>query len=170
MKKRTIIMTIICILNLSLSQAQNPPSLNWLKIQTPHFEIVFPEEISSEAQRTANTLEHIYPANVKSLKVNPKPVSVLLFNQTTISNAYAGLGPRRMGWNTTPFQFNDLGSTDWLSNLSLHEYRHVVQMTKNNEHITKLLGFFYGDNGQMFGRWSIPSWFFEGDAVYTETV
>lgn len=168
--KRFYFILIALFFSFQLISQQNPPNILWKNIETEHFNIIFPKEITPSAQIIANTLEWVSKYDTLSLKANVKPLSVLLFNQSNTSNAYAALMPRRMAWYLTPPQtVENLGSTDWAQNLAIHEYRHIVQYQKNKQHFTKFITFFFGDVGQNMMRWSIPDWFFEGDAICVET-
>lgn len=71
----------------------------------------------------------------------------------------------------TPLQNGlELGSTNWTDNLAVHEYRHVHQFSNFRKGASKLLYLLAGQEGQSLANAaSIPDWFFEGDAVYTET-
>lgn len=40
---------------------QNPSSIDWRKIDTEHFELIFPAEVTEDAQRVAHLLEKVYP-------------------------------------------------------------------------------------------------------------
>ena len=151
-------------------QNQNPPGILWKSIKTEHFKIIFPDKIEFNAQTIANTLEHVYKFDTKTLKTDVKSLSVILYNQSNVSNAYAALMPRRMAWYLTPPQsVTNLGNTDWYQNLAIHEYRHIVQYQKNKKYFTKFASILFGDIGQSLTRWSIPDWFFEGDAICMET-
>ncbi|MGA3015410.1 MAG: hypothetical protein ABSD71_15405, partial [Bacteroidales bacterium] len=59
---------------------------------------------------------------------------------------------------------------EWLEQLAIHEYRHVVQVSKMKQGFTKVLSWVLGEQatGGVLGLY-IPSWFLEGDAVSTET-
>lgn len=162
---------LLMFLSIFLARAQqNPPDILWKNIKSEHFKVIFPQEIENEAQRIAKTLEWAYQYNTKSLKIKPKPISIVLYNRSNTSNAYAALGPRRMGWYLTPSQtVTNLGSVDWVQTLAIHEYRHIVQYAKNRQHFTKFVTYFFGDMGQYMMRWSIPDWFYEGDAIAMET-
>jgi hypothetical protein len=139
-------------------------------LKSENFKVIFPAEIETEAQRIANTLEWVYNKNTKSLNIKPKPVPLVLYNRSMTSNAFAGLAPRRMGWYLNPPQsVTELGSLDWVDMLAIHEYRHIVQYAKNKQNFTKFMTYLYGDAGQSMMRWTIPDWFFEGDAVVMET-
>ncbi|MFN8259098.1 MAG: hypothetical protein U0W24_25640 [Bacteroidales bacterium] len=170
MKKQLLVYSLWVISLFVQAQDQNPPDLLWKSIRTKNFEVIFPVEIEKSAQRVTNTLEWVFAKNFQSMHTTPKPVELILFNQSTNSNAYASLAPRYMGWYLTPPQsVIELGSTEWLQTLSLHEFRHIVQYSKNNSHFTKFMTYLFGDIGQVMMQWSIPDWFFEGDAIVMET-
>ncbi len=82
-----------------------------------------------------------------------------------------GLAPFRSEFYTTaPQNAFELGAVDWVSNLAIHEYRHVHQYGNFNKGLSKLASFILGQEGQAVANAaSIPDWFFEGDAVYSET-
>ncbi|MEJ6982290.1 hypothetical protein WG906_17630 [Pedobacter sp. P351] len=143
---------------------QNPPSLKWNQINTPNFQIIYPSDFEEEGQRMANTLEGIISSVSKSLGKQPRKISVILQNQNTFSNGFVQLAPRRSELIATPSQSFDF--QNWLNTVSIHELRHVVQFDK-------LTGKFNKPPLEnlalaMFGI-TLPSWFFEGDAVTTET-
>jgi hypothetical protein len=168
--KNLLLVLILLITITGFAQKQNPPQILWKSIKTENFKVIFPDEIEAEAQRITNTLEWVYKFDTKTLDVKPKPVSIVLYNHSTTSNAYAGLAPRRMGWYLRPPQaVSNLGSMDWAQLLAIHEYRHIVQYAKNKKHFTKFMTYLFGDMGQIMTRWSIPDWFFEGDAIVLET-
>ncbi len=166
-----IFINILMISALS-AQKQNPPTIKWKKIDTEHFEIVFPENLKHEGTRVANLLEHVYTPVSKNFNIKPKPISLFLFNQLSISNAYVALAPRRTIWYNTPSQEIDLlGTIDWYETLSVHEFRHVVQYEKTRRGFTKFASILFGDYGHMiFSHLSVPPWFWEGDAVLSETI
>ncbi|QEC53120.1 hypothetical protein [Anseongella ginsenosidimutans] len=145
---------------------QNPPGLNWKKIETPHFQLLFPESISAEAQRTANILEHLREYESAIFGPFPEKTPVILQNQTVISNGFVIMGPRRVELFTTPPQDNE--PVDWMTRLAAHELRHVAQI--NHVIRTKKIRFPLIQEFQfaIFGA-SIPIWLIEGDAVITET-
>jgi hypothetical protein len=113
----------------------------------------------------ANTLEGIIGKVSSSLEKKPKRISIILQNQGTSANGFVQLAPRRSEFFATPSQSFDY--QNWLNSLAVHELRHVVQFDK----LTGAYNFPPFENLAlaMFGI-SLPSWFFEGDAVTTETV
>ncbi len=125
---KNILLLISFVFSFSIfSQEQNVPDILWKSISSENFKVIFPSEIESEAQRIANTLEWVYDFDTKTLDSKPKPISIILYNRSNISNAYAALAPRRMGWYLTPPQtVTNLGGGDWAQLLAIHEYRMLL--------------------------------------------
>ena len=165
----TITLFILCFSSIDIfgqifDNEQNPPSLKWMQINTENFQIIYPLELSDEAQRMSNTLQHIIKSVGKSLNKTPNKISVILQNQSVLSNGFVQLGPRRSEFFTTPPQ--DLDFQDWLNSLAVHELRHVVQFDKLTG---KLKAPFFEELALAFFGISLPPWFYEGDAVGVET-
>ncbi|GAB4043583.1 hypothetical protein [Spirosoma litoris] len=150
---------------------QNPASLRWYRITTPHFRVLYPSGIDSTAQRTANRLESLYEPASASLEKQPRRISVLLQNQTTNSNGFVTLFPRRSEFFAVPPQDPGLlGTFNWLDLLAVHEYRHVVQNDKALQGYGRVLYSLLGNPGLFFPLLTVPDWFAEGDAVSNETL
>ncbi|MEO7801842.1 MAG: hypothetical protein ABIR81_07575 [Ginsengibacter sp.] len=169
-------LTFFCLLLFSLkSLAQefggNKPSIKWKQIVTSKARIIFPSAMDSQAIHIANTIQQIDAVSAQSIGVRSKPVSLVLQNQTTISNGYVSLGPFRSEFYLTPLQNSfELGSLPWSDQLAIHEYRHVQQYNNFNIGLSKIFSTIFGQQGQAFANnVAIPNWFFEGDAVYNET-
>ncbi len=98
---------------------------------------------------------------------------MVLQNTYPVANGSVGFAPRKSEWYHQPFLptiFAGSGVDDWYDLLASHEYRHVVQLDAANTGSTKLMSLLFGDTGrQAMTFLSIPSWFFEGDAVGMET-
>lgn len=149
---------------------QNPPDIRWKKIETPHFEIVFPQEISNEALRVADRMEILYGPLSKTLSVNRKPFTLVLSNQGAVANGYVTLAPRKSEWYHQPSQGTFTGSGEWFNLLAVHEGRHMVQFDKVNTGFTRFAGWLLGETGVLgLSMFSIPLWWWEGDAVGMET-
>lgn len=150
---------------------QNPTSLRWYRLSTPHFRVLYPNGFDSTAQRTAQRLESLYEPVSASLNRRPRRISVLLQNQTTVSNGFVTLLPRRSEFFAVPPQDPGLlGTYNWLDLLAVHEYRHVVQNEKALQHYGRVLYTLLGNTGLYFPLLTVPDWFAEGDAVSTETL
>ena len=146
---------------------QSPSSLKWKKIEGPHFQVIYPEEIEQGANKVLLLLEKNYFINSNQLGKQPRKVPVVLHNHTVRSNGFVVWAPRRMEF----FMYPDVNpiSQDWYSHLSLHEFRHIVQLEKLNQGITKILTTVLGEQGIGPAIAMVPFWFLEGDAIYAET-
>ena len=152
-----------------INSRQNPPGLDWKVIETPHFEVIFPKAIEKDGQRVANTLEHVYPHVWKTLQHEPDRVSVILQANLAESNGFSNPRPRRIEFFNVPPQGAFLGPSDWYSMLSVHEFRHLSQFDKLNHGFTRFLYYLTGSTAHSMSFFCTPGWFFEGDAVCTET-
>ncbi|MEL6413184.1 MAG: hypothetical protein AAFQ08_03615, partial [Bacteroidota bacterium] len=142
-------------------------------MQTPHFDIIFRGSIEREAKRIANTLEHLYVPVSHTLGSQPPRIPIVLKN--SLAEANGGIypaGPHRGDFFAFPTQdYNLVGSNEWLSAvLATHEFRHAVQYAKLRQGLNKL-AYYWGGEGAFAAiiHWNVPAWFFEGDAVGTET-
>ena len=146
---------------------EDPASVKWSQIKTNHFQVIFPKDFYSEANRFTNLLEKSYGISTKSLIVQPKRVPVILHNYSVQSNAFVSWAPKRMEVVTTPPV--EMYPEDWLEQLSLHEFRHVIQISKLNRGFTRAATLFFGQVATGADIGFIPLWFMEGDAVINET-
>ncbi len=149
----------------------NPTSLKWNQVNTRHFRVLYPRGFEAQGQRMANTLEHIHAAEARSLGTFPRKVTLVLQNQSAISNGFVTITPRRSEFYTMPPQdYNFLGTNDWLDMLASHEYRHIVQYQHATRGFNRLFYYLFG-NPTLAGMSQVaaPQWFWEGDAVATET-
>ncbi|MDB4902304.1 MAG: hypothetical protein JWQ63_1585 [Mucilaginibacter sp.] len=149
----------------------NPPSIKWRQINTPAAKVIFPLGLDSAGLRVANIVQQMNKATQPTIGFKQKQISILLQNQTTISNAYVGLAPFRSEFYLTPEQNSfDIGSLPWPEQLAIHEFRHVQQYNNFNVGFSHVLKVFFGEGGQALANdIAIPNWFFEGDAVFNET-
>ena len=146
---------------------QDPASLKWKQINTEHFQVVFSSDFGNNAQKLANLLEKNYKANSNQLDHSPRKVPVIIHNQTVYSNAFVTWAPKRMEFFTFPDP--NIYPIDWLTELSLHEFRHVVQIDKLNQNFTRFLTVLLGQQANGIVAGMMPLWFIEGDAVSAET-
>jgi hypothetical protein len=149
-----------------------PPAVKWKQINTDSARIVFPAGLDSQAQRVASLVHYQASQNPVALGNQIKKINIVLQNQTTIANGYVGLGPYRSEFYLTPAVNNfDQGSVAWADGLAIHEYRHVQQFNNFRNGISKLMGTLFGEEGYALAvSASVPDWFYEGDAVYHETI
>jgi hypothetical protein len=156
----------ICLLTAAL-HAQYPPGTQWRKIQTAHYELVFPREIEADAQRAANMLETLYGPIAESLGgAQARRTTILLPNQgvTRYIGGYVSLFPRMAVFNSMPSQ-GFWGTNDWLTTLAAQEGRHLVQIAKMNHGFGKVASVMFGEAGTatILGL-TLPNWWTQGDA------
>src|SRR5512145_693884 len=145
-----------------------PASTRWNEISTDHFRIIYPRGLHYEADSLAGELENYLPYTLDDFAPSWKrKVSVLLHNTSVLSNGYVTLAPRRMELVITPPQ--DSYAQSWMSQLAVHESRHVAQLNFINQGFTRYLSWIGGEIPPGIVSAQIPSWFYEGDAVYNET-
>jgi len=155
----------------TLSGQQNPPGIHWRRIDSPHFTVIYPDSLAREAQRATTLLERAYEPLTKTLRAKPERIPVVLNSHSMVSNAYVAWGPRRSQWYAMPNTTVDaMGPMDWYSLLAVHEGRHIVQQRAVRTGLIGVLDRLFGDNTTFFaGALYFPAWFWEGDAVGTET-
>jgi hypothetical protein len=174
MKKTTLFLFLLFVIKHGWAQVvleNNPTSLKWRQIHTDNFRIIFPEGFDVQGQRMANTLEVIRDAETRTLNSQPRRITVILQNQSSVSNGFVSILPRRSEFFTMPPQdYNFIGTNDWLNLLATHEYRHVVQYQHATRGFNKFIYYLFGNTTLAgFSQAAVPQWFWEGDAVATET-
>ena len=146
---------------------QDPASLKWKKLDTPHFKVIYPVTFSSEGQRLANILEYAYTLVPKALDHKPRKIPIIVHNHSVESNGFVSWAPKRMELYPAPIA--DSYPQDELEQLVLHELRHVVQIDKLNQGFSRVLFFGLGEQGIGAVSAMLPLWFLEGSAVAAET-
>lgn len=170
-----VLITCICFFCMS-SQAQNfggnPASVDWKQINTKKIRVIFPAGLDSQARRVANVVKLMADSTSVSIGGKLKKWNLLLQNQTTIPNAYVRMAPLMSELYMTPSQDNfSVGSIRWDDNLAIHESRHIQQFSNFNNGLTRVFSFLLGQEGQLLANGiTIPDYFFEGDAVWQETL
>ncbi len=150
------------------SVGENPASICWRQIRSPHFTIIYPADFEQEAKRVTSTLELNYSYGSYSLGGQPKRFPIILQTQLSSSNGFVTLAPRRSEFFTVMPQ--DQEPVDWLNQLAIHEFRHMVQVDKYRQGFSNVPYWLLGEQGTglVFGA-TTPLWFMEGDATLNET-
>lgn len=148
-----------------------PASVKWQQINTDTARIIFPAAVHLQAQEIAAIIHKISAQRPHSLGNGFRKINTILHNNTTLANGYVSLGPFRSEYYLVPgsdiFQF---GANPWYKELAVHEFRHVLQYSNFNKGLSKVGSVLFGEEGQaLFNSLAIPDWFWEGDAVHSET-
>jgi hypothetical protein len=172
---RLLLFVLLCLLPF-LGAAQqfggNPTSMKWKQINTDTARIIFPDGLDSVAQRVASIVHYLAAHNPAPLGNKLYKINIVLQTQTTVSNGYVSLAPFRSEYYLMPVMNNfELGSTPWSEALAVHEYRHVQQFNNFRNGLSKAVYYLFGEEGLVVATGgAIPDWFYEGDAVYNETI
>src|ERR1700733_11112993 len=150
----------------------NPPSLKWRQINTDTARIIFPARLETQAQLGAAIVHRLSGTTLTTIGGRQKKVDLVFENQTIIPNGYVQLAPFRSEFQLTPEQNSfDLGSLPWQKMLAIHEYRHVQQYNNFRVGVSRAFYYLFGEGGQSLANsLAVPNWFWEGDAVYQETL
>ncbi len=176
MLRSTIKLLLPLFLFSSVCSAQNfggnSSSIKWMQVNTPESRVIFPKGLDSQANRVSNIIRLLDSTTLYSIGDKRRKWNVVLQNQTTISNAYVRLAPVISELLLTPAQNNfSYGSLRADDNLIIHEDRHMQQFSNFNHGFTKVFSFLFGQEGQLLANGiTIPDYFFEGDAVWQETL
>ncbi len=150
-----------------LYTGEDPFSVTWKQINTENFRIIYPAEFYSGANRLANVLEYSREYTSENLNYRPDRIPVVIHNNSVVSNGLVSWAPKRI--ELIPLPPQDSYAEDWLEQLALHEYRHVVQIGKLNQGTGRILSRIMGQQATGAVTGYLPLWFLEGDAVATET-
>lgn len=150
------------------NDGQDRAGIKWKYISSVNFEVIFPEGFENQAEQVVHLMEKSYQFTTQTLHHQPKKISIILHTETVKSNAFLGWAPSRIEMYTTPHQ--NIYSQDWLEQLAIHEYRHMVQVSKLETEMPKLLRYLFGEQAAaLLTALYVPFWFIEGDAVSAET-
>ncbi|GAB3426063.1 TolB family protein [Niabella aquatica] len=149
----------------------NRPSIQWLQIDSDTARIIFPEGLDSIARKVAGYVNRLAGQKRFSLGNKLNKIEIMLQNQPVITNGYVSQGPFRSEFYITPSADNyDPSSLSWPTQLTVHEYRHVQQYNNFNNGVSAVMKKLFGQEGYALAiNAAVPNWFFEGDAVFSET-
>lgn len=150
------------------STGQDPASLRWRQIKTERYRLIFPVLFEKKAQYLANIMDLVAAHETTTLTAKVPRIPILLHTQSSSSNGVTVWAPKRIEMYPCPPQ--QTYAEEWLEQLSIHEYRHAVQISKINQGFSKALSYLFGEQitGGILGLY-VPMWFLEGDATITET-
>ncbi|MDQ2752475.1 MAG: hypothetical protein M3R72_05575, partial [Bacteroidota bacterium] len=176
MKKRKLLSLVFFVFTSISALAQGfsgtPANIRWKQIKTDTARIIYPAGEDSLAQRVAALIHYQQRTFSPTIGNNVHRISIVLRNELTYFNGYVALGPFRSEYYlTTPQNAFEDGAQSVTNLLSIHEYRHVEQYNNFRKGLSKVAYDLFGQNGQALANdAAIPNWFFEGDAVYNETL
>lgn len=171
-----IIACFICSIISIAVFAQNfggtPAHVQWNQVNTKTARIIFPKGYDTVGERVSAIVSALQLRDINALGNKRKKVDIVLNPFSNVSNAFVQLAPFESEFYLhQPFNALSNGALSWEDQLSVHEYRHVQQYNNFNVGLSKTAGIIFGENARALANAaSIPDWFFEGDAVYNETL
>jgi hypothetical protein len=151
---------------------QFPSEFKWYQVESEFIKIFYTKNNRKTAGRILSTISLIHESLNSDLGAPTKKITLVLNPVAVESNGYVGLAPRKSEWFSVPFYDSYMGNSEWMTDLAVHEYRHVLQLDRvtpigTNRYFHFILGEIGSQVGAMF---TMPRWFAEGDAVVEETV
>lgn len=147
---------------------QDPASLKWMQIKTERFTVIYPEKYEDGGVAFASSLDKAYSSLLLLYPESKFNIPVIIHNYSTKSNGYVSWAPRRIEIYPTPEQ-NTI-PLDPISQLSIHELTHVFQLQSLNKGFSKAISLLLGEQFTGITASLLPLWFFEGNAVFAESV
>ena len=155
-------------------QAGSDPSARWREMGTEHFRVIYPEGLDSLARAYVIDLEKWQPKVGASARMAPGSLQwgrtpVILHPWYPYSNGSVAWAPKRMDLYTHPQAYGSIPQA-WMTQLTTHESRHVVQMQLAYRKPFKWVNYLVGEMwaGGVSALFTPPV-FLEGDAVVAET-
>ena len=143
-----------------------PTTTQWSRIRGEHFDILFPREIDSLAREYLFQFERTRDATLAGLHIDAPRMPMVLQPYTMVSNGSVSWAPRHIELYTTP-PGNILYAQDWITQLAVHEGRHVGQFAHYTRGALFPFQILAGEQGFAIAFPSTTQ--MEGDAVVHET-
>lgn len=148
-----------------------PPRIDWKMVSTPQHRLIFPAGFEADARRVAVLLNRVWEPIQKDFETRVPQLPLVLNTSRQVANGYVTLAPRHSEWYAYNTQGQFAGPVDWYTLLALHEGRHAAQFSALNRGFTRFARWAAGEYGWgFFAMYSMPLWYFEGDAILSETV
>ncbi|MBI4649769.1 hypothetical protein HY745_00390 [Candidatus Desantisbacteria bacterium] len=164
LKKIVLIFLFFLYLPINLTAFDN---ILWRTLKTEHLTVFYKPGYEIKAREALKTLEY-YRLDIEKLTGNKnQKFSVVIEDEGTISDGLANPLTYSMSFSTYPPLAGELGFTEnWFSDVGIHEYTHLNNLTKAGGTpgvLTNLFG------NLLFPNILLPDWAIEGFAVYSES-
>jgi len=166
---KTFLITFTWAFASSNSHALLPYKYKWIKIKTPHFTVVVSDKHKEYGQSVASKAEEAFRRLQTLTTKHPKNTFIVVDHTKGFSNGSATFFPYatiRLQ-PITPDSNSSVGQyKDWLLELLIHEYTHILTF-HNTKGLYTPLRWVLGST--VSPGYFQPTWYQEGLAVYTES-
>jgi len=160
-------LTCYCLPSLALD-----PKLNWRSLKSEHFIVHFPQSYAQTAQQISVLAEQIHHRLSPQFAWQPDQLTHLVLNDfSDIANGSATVVPYnliRLNLSPPPSGSELSDFNDWMENLLVHEYSHILQLDKKSG-LPALLRRYLGHQLFFYPNLYQPNWLIEGLATHLET-
>jgi len=149
------------------------PRIKWLELKSNHYRIMHPKGLYEQALKISKIIEKKHSSILFQSDTLQSKWPIVLNPLVSNYNGYVSIAPKKSELYLCPpiTNINREFNGEWLETLIIHEMRHISQFNYLNRNFTKFLSRIFGDGGWALGlAFSAPPWFYEGDAVYIETL
>lgn len=143
------------------------PAARWRTMSTARVTVVAPDYAEEPARRVLFLTDSLTNHIGYGLGHPPLRMPIVMHSASSASNGISIMAPRRIEICTTPATASY--ATDWLSQLSVHEYRHAAQYGALFGGMAKYLYWLLGEQALLATSGVMPFWWLEGDAVDAES-
>ncbi len=151
------------------SVGNDPSGIRWKRIERPGFSLIYPDYYESRAKELCRSGSQILSSVGSSLYLKPGHFRAVVHPESIQSNGWTMWVPRKVELAPMPSLYNM--AEKYADHLLIHEFRHIVQLDKSDQGLTRVLGWFLGDQAAASVQAiQIPDWVSEGDAVLTESL
>lgn len=172
--KNLILLSLLLITSFAKAQLntmQDAPELDWAQIESENSKIVYPNHLEEKAQYILNLLDFYGPKVAAPYDFQTSKYTIIIRSQQASPNGFVTLAPKRSEWFSASSFTPVINTLEWYQALAVHEYRHMVQFDVIKDTNVKWGWYVFGEPGQaVLMAITAPNWYFEGDAVYSETV
>ncbi len=125
-----LLIILVRIINLSAQPVEyNHPELNWLTIETDHFQVHYHKGAERTASLVAKIAEEIYPPITSLYLYEPNgKIHFIIRDHDDYSNGATYYYDNKIEIWATPMDFVLRGNHNWLRNVVTHEFTHMISL------------------------------------------
>lgn len=148
-------------------QGRGSSDVKWRQINSANYKLLYPDFFEPRAVHISGFLDSISPYINYNINRPLIHTPIILRTSNQQSNGYVVWAPKRDEMVTSPPPTTF--AVSWLKQLTVHELRHVAQISAMRQGLAKVLSWFLGEAGIGASLGVLSPWQLEGDATLAET-